>query len=494
MRQFAFLLTALLLAAVGGAQTYFPGTAYHPGTTNVFPAPQSRGGTQFPPVTAAAADSTLLTGLVSYWPLNEQSGTRYDAVGSNDLTDNNTVGAKLRGPEGTVASFVKASNEFLSLPAPYTTPASGTVSMWVHISPSLAEGFYQWFDSSSSCWLRGYVQGGKLIYIDLQMYDGVGYSLAAVDWFAVNDSGWFLVTATWEAGAGNIKVYANNVVGSTQNTLSAPPVSNPILGLIVGAWAGSATCHNGMMGSVSYWSRVLTSDERAALFAAGNGLRYADLPAGLLTGLVSWWELDEVSGVRYDSHGSNDLTDNNTVGSVINAGDAMDGAAASFVAANVESVSIATPPDLGAVDHDYTISGWFKVAGVSGEQAVVSSYHTAIQYLVYLSGDDLIHAHRGGGPTIANAISADVWNHFVADYDAATGEARLSLNGSVPVAAAVSDMESAPGPFCIGAYADKNAGPFTGQVDEVAIWSRVLTADERTELWNAGAGKFYPFE
>jgi hypothetical protein len=32
-----------------------------------------------------------------------------------------------------------------------------------------------------------------------------------------------------------------------------------------------------------------------------------------------------------------------------------------------------------------------------------------------------------------------------------------------------------------------------GQIDEVAIWSRVLTSDERTELFNAGAGKFYPF-
>jgi len=30
----------------------------------------------------------------------------------------------------------------------------------------------------------------------------------------------------------------------------------------------------------------------------------------LTNGLISHWELDEASGVRYDSHGSNDLTDN----------------------------------------------------------------------------------------------------------------------------------------------------------------------------------------
>jgi len=32
----------------------------------------------------------------------------------------------------------------------------------------------------------------------------------------------------------------------------------------------------------------------------------------------------------------------------------------------------------------------------------------------------------------------------------------------------------------------------TGLADELAVYSRVLTADERTALYNAGAGKFYP--
>ena len=33
----------------------------------------------------------------------------------------------------------------------------------------------------------------------------------------------------------------------------------------------------------------------------------------------------------------------------------------------------------------------------------------------------------------------------------------------------------------------------TGAMDEVAIWDRVLTSDERAELYNAGSGFFYPF-
>jgi len=34
---------------------------------------------------------------------------------------------------------------------------------------------------------------------------------------------------------------------------------------------------------------------------------------------------------------------------------------------------------------------------------------------------------------------------------------------------------------------------FDGNIDEVGIWDRILTTDEITELYNAGAGLAYPF-
>jgi hypothetical protein len=40
---------------------------------------------------------------------------------------------------------------------------------------------------------------------------------------------------------------------------------------------------------------------------------YSELTTGQKTNLVSWWNLDEESGNRSDSHGANTLTDNNSV-------------------------------------------------------------------------------------------------------------------------------------------------------------------------------------
>ena len=63
---------------------------------------------------AAAPASTLLTGLVSWWKLDEESGTRADAVGTNHHTDNNTVGYA-SGKIGNAANFVAANSESLTL-------------------------------------------------------------------------------------------------------------------------------------------------------------------------------------------------------------------------------------------------------------------------------------------------------------------------------------------------------------------------------------------
>src|SRR5207247_6557818 len=59
------------------------------------------------------------TGLVSYWKLDDVSDgsgpvTRLDSVGSNHLTDNNTV-ASAPGKIGNGADFESANNEFFSI-------------------------------------------------------------------------------------------------------------------------------------------------------------------------------------------------------------------------------------------------------------------------------------------------------------------------------------------------------------------------------------------
>ncbi len=37
------------------------------------------------------------------------------------------------------------------------------------------------------------------------------------------------------------------------------------------------------------------------------------------------------------------------------------------------------------------------------------------------------------------------------------------------------------------------SGWWTGNMDEIGVWNRCLTSDERTELYGSGSGNPYPF-
>jgi hypothetical protein len=53
-------------------------------------------------------------GIVSYWKMDEASGTRVDTMTRNNLTDNNSVGSAA-GKVGTASYFIRANSEYLSI-------------------------------------------------------------------------------------------------------------------------------------------------------------------------------------------------------------------------------------------------------------------------------------------------------------------------------------------------------------------------------------------
>lgn len=77
----------------------------------------------------------LSTNLVAFWKLGEASGTRLDAIGSNNLVDNNTV-TQAAGRVGNAAQFTFANSEFLSI-ADNADMSTGdidfTFACWVYL-------------------------------------------------------------------------------------------------------------------------------------------------------------------------------------------------------------------------------------------------------------------------------------------------------------------------------------------------------------------------
>jgi hypothetical protein len=244
---------------------------------------------------------------------------------------------------------------------------------------------------------------------------------------------------------------------------------------------------------------------------AGAPLRVGAIPPGiqvaqsgsaaspLLTDLVAYWKLDETSGTRFDSVGTNNLSDNNTVGSGIG----KVGNAASFVAANNEYLSRPMVPGLQLFG-DLSVSCWVKLdasAPVNDFYGLVSSDTNPSDRGFRLEWD-----RPGGKPRLivfddtgsvfaialwSTALNADTWYHVIAWYDSTAGTVNITVNNGPPVSVNGSGVvETAATTFYVG-Y--RNSIPMWGLIDEVGIWKRILTAAERTQLYNGGAAITYPF-
>jgi hypothetical protein len=215
----------------------------------------------------------------------------------------------------------------------------------------------------------------------------------------------------------------------------------------------------------------------------------------LLTDLVAHWKLNEASGSRADSHGSFTLTDNNTVTSVAGTlGDAAD-----FVGANLEYLSVAvTSTNLNVGTFDWTVALWAKsdFAGANDGVLIYWTNNESVRVgLNTIDGGDIIVERRISGDSTFHSTTLDAiltpntWNFILFSYDATAGELRVRVNNGTQQTIAMASITSTANQFRIGRRI--STGYYTGQIDSVSFWRRVLTTTEESDLYNSGSGLDY---
>lgn len=222
----------------------------------------------------------------------------------------------------------------------------------------------------------------------------------------------------------------------------------------------------------------------------------------LLDSLVAYYEYDEASGTRNDSRGTNHLTDNNTVTSA--AGKIGD--AGQFVRANAETLSIADNADVSMGNISFTIASWVYLDSddLAHNKAIVSKNGAAgaglkdyqlmqknglFRFYVWNSADAEAWVVD---PNTDPALST--WYLVIGWYDSVGRTINISTNNGTTASATITLETWVPNDgsaaFRIGG-ADVASLEWDGRVDETGLWKRLLTAQERTDLYNAGAGVAY---
>lgn len=207
----------------------------------------------------------------------------------------------------------------------------------------------------------------------------------------------------------------------------------------------------------------------------------------LITNCVNYYKLD---GNPNDSAGSNNgtntsVTYNNSFG-IINQGIQTTGTSSFVSAAALNpssfnsglSFSVWSRPTASSNGLSMSISGGsFGDCGISFQQA-------SIGYLFGTGSSN--NQHNTGG-----TWSTNTWYHVVVTHAGATEQ--IFVNGTLMSTDSGGTLGgNGSNGINIGSGGGGGGG-FTGDVDEVGIWTRALTQTDVTQLYNGGIGLQYPF-
>lgn len=220
-------------------------------------------------------------------------------------------------------------------------------------------------------------------------------------------------------------------------------------------------------------------------------------PSSLVTNLTAYWKMDNATGNFTDSGPDGvTLTNMNTVVSI----DGRVGNAGDFNSALSQYCFINDTTNLSLANSDYTICLWFYPSNVTGNQVLVGKRSgTFVNEYLIRQEVTLLRYYVGNGVdtqsfvTTNVTITTNVWHFLAIWHDAANATMGLQYdNGQVNTTTSATTPVDTATSFFLGRRED-GIQYFTGRLDEIGIWRRILTSDERNALYNSGNGKTHPF-
>lgn len=225
---------------------------------------------------------------------------------------------------------------------------------------------------------------------------------------------------------------------------------------------------------------------------------------GLRADAIAYWKMDEASGTRVDSTGHGyDLVDANdpTPSDTGKIGDALKSQDDPILYHELDA-SLSPSVDVSA---GVTVAAWIKA-----NQAQFFGVQNTVTGMIVLQPPELPPLQIGpkadfqmrvfcdsfgdsGFDAITQDISVDTWHWVVVWYDPVANVGYLQLDNGVIVSHVPwMGMSATLSIVVVGANNGANTND-TVWFDEVGIWARVLTSDERDYLYNSGAGRtLYP--
>jgi hypothetical protein len=277
------------------------------------------------------------------------------------------------------------------------------------------------------------------------------------------------------------------------------------------AYADLTAAQKTAWGLVSFWefqtlladshgTNTLTNNNAVVQTPFGKVLKgTADLRTG--AGLVSWWNLDEPTGNRYDAHGANHLADVTPA--------TITGQAANFVAASSQTLSRASNATLQSGDIEVWGAAWVNLASLPANAHIMAKadsgtnareyrlLYSATRFRLEVSGDGIAETEvslLSPSPAVTGTWYFLMWYH-----DPVANTIGISVNGGAfTTAAHTTGVFVGAAAFQMGGRNSTPTEFWDGKIDSVAFGKSVTggfatttPATIRDALYAAGVGVAY---
>lgn len=437
----------------------------------------------------------LATNPIAYWRLGEADGatTAVDEMGSFNLTKTGSpvFGRTGRIPGNGAVEFFNNTADVLSSTA--FTPAlesAFTFAIWIKKDDLGVQRLIM-------------TKGGTARDIDIRITPANKAHVGIVDATptphdltgatSITAGTWYFVVATWDGTF--LRIYLNGALDGTSGDFSATPPRDSGNVVRLGRNISADNQWDGLIDEPAVWDRALTQEEITKLFEEGD--RWPTAITVKDTGPAAHWKLDETaSGIPLaDEVGGFTLTKSGGV--VVGVEGRLPGIPGNkgveFFAAAVDRLqnTAFTLPLNGNV----SMAAWVFIDSFS-DRYIISKGVAGTQRDFYLTIDTPGRGRIGFFDTGAvarelftpnNALTTGRWYFLVGTWDGTFLRIYVDgvLSNTSASLAGITPRDSGDD-LRIGApQTPVTTNVWDGKIDDPAIWTRALTAQEIADLYNA---------
>lgn len=427
--------------------------------------------------------NSLDVGLVGFWTMEEGSGmSLLDQSGRNNhLALQNTTGASwVPGVEGSALSLNGNTNSFARVPHNSSLEIPNAVSMSAWVRPNTVHRGTILYKSAGNGFELWFTIDGKIEFRLNRTSNGTTYRILSNFSYSASLNQWLHVAATFDGST--MKIYVNGVEDISRTY--SPFTIGTISGNLVLASMDGIQRWQGLLDEVRLYNRALSKEE---VTLAMNGSPILETPTPIPSNLVGHWKMDEGNGNQLIDHSGQ-----------VNNANVANTSGMSWIAGRDNLGLRLGGNNVGLVPHHpslefsnaITVAVWIKPTAV-GRRTIVSKGSPDGFFLrTETNGKIEFRFNANTNGTQFRVLSNQsyptngTWMHVAVTFDGT--RSTMYINGVQDNTASYSPSVIRPNTTNLQIGAWDGINRYSGDLDDLRLYSSVLSASEVLNLVNSG--------